>query len=87
MIEDRLIHGTGKGEACTTTDSPGLRTRDDRPSIDMPAGARLRSPIRNVIIDEDGKTSGRNDRLRGHIGVRTSALREGCTIGPPADRE
>jgi len=38
-------------------------------------------------MDDDGKTNGRNDRLRGHIGVKTSALREGWTIGPPAERE
>lgn len=37
--------------------------------------------------DEEGKTSGRKDRLRGHIGVRTSALNDGWTIGPPAERE
>ena len=45
MIEDLLMQGTGKGEAWTTTDSPGLRTCEDRPSMDIPAGARLRSPI------------------------------------------
>ena len=42
---------------------------------------------RRVIDDEDGKTSGRKDRLRGQIGVRTSALKDGWTIGPPADSE
>ena len=40
-----------------------------------------------VIDDEDGKTSGRNDKLRGQIGVKTIALKDGCTIGPPAERE
>ena len=44
-MEDRLMQGTGNGEAWTTTASPGLSTWDVRPSIDMPAGARLRSPI------------------------------------------
>lgn len=39
------------------------------------------------MTDEEGKTRGRKDKLRGHIGVRTNALKEGCTIGPPADRE
>ena len=47
-------------------------------------GTRL---TRKVIEDDEGKTRGRNDKLRGHIGVRTIALREGCTIGPPADSE
>ena len=42
---------------------------------------------RSVIADDAGKTSGRNDRLRGHIGVSTSALSDGCTIGPPAESE
>jgi len=42
---------------------------------------------RNVIIDDDGKTRGRNERLRGQMGVKTRALNEGCTIGPPADKE
>ncbi len=42
---------------------------------------------RKVIEDEEGNTSGRNDRLRGQIGVMTKALNEGCTIGPPADKE
>lgn len=42
---------------------------------------------RKVMLDEEGKTSGRKDRLRGHIGVRTIALSDGCTIGPPAERE
>lgn len=37
--------------------------------------------------DEDGKTSGRKDKLRGHMGVSTIALNEGCTIGPPAESE
>jgi len=45
IIEDLLMQGTGKGEAWTTTDSPGLRTCEERPSMDIPAGARLRSPI------------------------------------------
>lgn len=40
-----------------------------------------------MIIEDEGKTSGRNDRLRGQIGVRTRALRDGWTIGPPADNE
>lgn len=39
------------------------------------------------MVEEDGNTSGRNERLRGQMGVRTSALRDGCTIGPPADNE
>jgi len=81
------MHGTGKGEAWITTDSPGWRICDERPSIDMPAGARLRSPIRSVTMDDEGKTRGRKERLRGQMGVRTSALRDGCTIGPPAERE
>ncbi len=42
---------------------------------------------RRVMSDEDGKTRGRKDRLRGQIGVKTRALSEGWTIGPPADRE
>jgi hypothetical protein len=42
---------------------------------------------RSVIEDNAGKTSGRNDKLRGQIGVRTIALREGWTIGPPAESE
>lgn len=42
---------------------------------------------RSVITEDDGKTRGRNDKLRGHIGVSTRALKEGCTIGPPADNE
>lgn len=37
--------------------------------------------------EEDGKTSGRNDRLLGQIGVKTIALKDGCTIGPPAESE
>lgn len=42
---------------------------------------------RKVIAEDDGNTRGRNDKLRGQIGVRTIALSEGCTIGPPADSE
>ena len=42
---------------------------------------------RSVIDDDDGNTRGRKDKLLGQIGVRTIALREGCTIGPPAERE
>ena len=41
----------------------------------------------NVMDDEEGNTSGRKDRLRGQIGVSTMALRDGCTIGPPAESE
>jgi hypothetical protein len=40
-----------------------------------------------VINDDEGNTSGLKDRLRGHIGVSTRALRDGWTIGPPADSE
>ena len=40
-----------------------------------------------VTEDEAGKTSGRKERLRGQIGVRTMALSDGWTIGPPADNE
>jgi len=47
-----------------------------------------RAPLtRRVITDDDGKTRGRNDKLLGHIGVRTNALKDGCTMGPPAERE
>lgn len=42
---------------------------------------------RKVTTDDDGKTSGRNERLRGQMGVNTRALKDGCTIGPPAERE
>jgi len=42
---------------------------------------------RKVTDEDEGNTSGRNDKLRGHIGTSTTALKEGCTIGPPADRE
>lgn len=42
---------------------------------------------RRVMDEDEGKTSGRNDRLRGQMGVRTSALKDGCTIGPPAESE
>ena len=39
-------------------------------------------------MDEDaGNTRGLKERLRGQIGVRTIALSEGCTMGPPADKE
>ncbi len=40
-----------------------------------------------MIADEEGKTSGRNERLRGHMGVSTIALSDGCTMGPPAESE
>lgn len=86
-MDERLMQGTGYGEACTVTDSPGFRTCDTRPSIETPAAARERSPIHRVTDEDDGNTSGRNDRLRGHIGTSTTALKEGCTIGPPAERE
>jgi hypothetical protein len=39
------------------------------------------------MMDVEGNTSGLNDRLRGQMGVKTRALSEGCTIGPPAERE
>lgn len=42
---------------------------------------------RRVITEDEGKTRGRKDKLRGHIGVSTRALKEGCTMGPPADNE
>ncbi len=38
-------------------------------------------------MDDDGNTSGRKERLRGHMGVSTSALSDGWTMGPPADSE
>ncbi len=42
---------------------------------------------RSVIDEEEGKTRGRNERLRGQMGVNTIALRDGWTIGPPAESE
>jgi hypothetical protein len=50
-------------------------------------GSHRASLTRRVITDDDGKTKGRNDKLLGHIGVRTNALKDGWTIGPPAERE
>ena len=49
----------------------------------MPSTTRTR----RVMEDDAGKTSGRKERLRGQIGVRTRALSDGWTIGPPAERE
>jgi len=46
-----------------------------------------RTRTRRVIEEEAGNTSGLKDRLRGQIGVRTRALSDGWTIGPPAERE
>jgi hypothetical protein len=34
-----------------------------------------------------GKTKGRKESERGQMGVSTRAEREGCTMGPPAERE
>lgn len=45
VIDDRLMQGTGYGDACTVTESPGFNTWETRPSIDTPAAARLRSLI------------------------------------------
>lgn len=41
----------------------------------------------SVMIEEEGKTRGLKDKLRGQIGLKTSALKDGWTIGPPADKE
>lgn len=40
-----------------------------------------------MTIEDEGNTSGRNERLRGQMGVKTSALSDGWTMGPPADKE
>lgn len=32
---------------------------------------------RSVTTEEDGKTNGRNDKLRGQMGVNTTALSDG----------
>ena len=58
-------------------------TRSIRPENPLSS----KTPTRRVIEDEEGNTRGRNDKLRGQIGVSTIALNEGCTIGPPADSE
>lgn len=42
---------------------------------------------RRVTDEDEGNTRGRKDKLRGQMGVRTRALSDGWTIGPPADRE
>jgi hypothetical protein len=42
---------------------------------------------RRVTDEDEGNTRGLKERLRGHMGVRTRALSEGWTIGPPADNE
>ena len=50
-------------------------------------GGKKRGHTRNVMTDELGNTSGLKERLRGHMGVSTSALSDGWTIGPPAESE
>jgi hypothetical protein len=57
-MEDRFMQGTGYGEACTVTDSPGFSVREARPSMETPAGARLRSPIYNYVEREWGEWAG-----------------------------
>ena len=41
----------------------------------------------SVIFDVAGNTNGLNDKLRGQIGVNTSADSDGWTIGPPVESE
>ena len=55
--------------------------------VSMARRGNERIRTRRVIDEDEGKTRGRNDKLRGHIGVKTSALSEGCTMGPPAESE
>lgn len=37
--------------------------------------------------EDDGRSNGLNESDRGHTGVITNACTEGCTIGPPDDKE
>lgn len=39
------------------------------------------------IVDVPGSSKGRNERLIGLTGVRSKAETDGCTIGPPDERE
>ena len=43
-MEDRLMHGIGKRDAWTRTDSPGFKIREDWPSMETPEADRLLSP-------------------------------------------
>jgi len=53
----------------------------------MHAEVRLDAFIRKHILDQPGRTNGRNDRLIGATGVNRRACTEGCTIGPPEESE
>ena len=48
VIEERFMHGIGKGDARTVSDSPGSNVSASCPSMDTPAGARERCPICNL---------------------------------------
>jgi hypothetical protein len=50
-IEDLLMQGIGCNDAPTVTDSPGFKIWETCPSMDTPAGARLRSPIYKVTVN------------------------------------
>lgn len=50
-------------------------------------GARLSVEGEMAIRAEAGRTAGLKDNERGQMGVRRMPDREGCIIGPPADKE
>lgn len=81
------MHGMGYAEAAICTDWPMLRFRTGWPSIDTSAGARDLGLIAKRMPDEDGRIKDRNESDLGQTGVITIARAEGCTIGPPHDRE
>jgi hypothetical protein len=83
-----LTHGTPCILLPTRTPSPPFSTPTSLPSIVNSTGAREFSLIRRVMLEVEGRRSGRKERDRGEIGVRRIVeVREGWRMGPPEERE
>jgi len=85
--DQRSMHGTGHLETCIFTDSPGCRVLASWPSIETSAGAREFAWTRSCTSLDPGRRRGRNERLRGQIGVKRIVRTIGWTMGPPDDKE
>jgi len=71
----------------TRTPSPGARSRPSRPSTESSTPPRASGATWTSTVLVGGNIRGRNERLRGQIGVNRIDGWEGWIRGPDAERE
>lgn len=96
------MHGIGNGLMEICKNWPGLKTAaslsadgseipgscaSSLPSMVISAGERECGETLSWIVESLGSRTGRKLSDLGQMGVRSRDCTEGCTMGPPAERE